>query len=122
MSGTTITEHPARLPGVRNFEELRNALTLIRDTKWCEDGTPSGIEHDNTRRASFAADALLAYADRTFSGAVGEDFHTVIGDLLGDLMHLCDALVDANEDGRLDFDALVDRGRSHYTPELSGLF
>lgn len=71
------------------------------------------VAHDNLRRAGFAANAVLAYVAQTFPGGCGEDFETVIGDLLGDLMHLCDAV-------GVSFDALVEQGHSHYQPELRG--
>lgn len=40
------------------------------------------------------------------------DLETSIGDVLGDLRHLCD------EQG-FDFDALLERGRDHYDYELA---
>lgn len=70
---------------------------------------------DNNARAGFAALAVVAYANRTFPGGVGEELETVIGDLLGDLRHLCDGL-------DLDFDALLATSWRHYDPETRGEF
>lgn len=78
--------------------------------QWRNDDSP----HDNTRRAGFAGQAVIAYADATRHGTGSEvDVPEVIGDLLGDLRHLCDAL-------GLDFDALSEDGRERYDAELRG--
>lgn len=67
---------------------------------------------DNGTRAGHAAAALIAYARRT--GLIhDEEPETAIGDLLGDLRHLCDAL-------GLDFADLSDKGHRHYAEELHG--
>lgn len=77
-------------------------------TQWRSDDSP----HDNTRRAGFALQGVGAYAAKTrLAGDV--DAREVIGDLLGDLRHLCDAL-------GLDFAALDEDGREHYDAELRG--
>lgn len=80
---------------------------------YSESDTPEDIRHDNRRRAGFAATAVLAFADECF-GRSDEELETVVSDLMGDLMHLCDAL-------NLSFDGLVERGRRHYLPELHGV-
>jgi hypothetical protein len=79
----------------------------------CDWGNPEACADDNTLRAELAALAVRAYAERT--GVLGEEPALAISDLLGDLMHLCDAL-------GLDFQGLVDRGAYHYEPELRGEF
>lgn len=64
---------------------------------------------DNTARASFAAQALVTFVER----AGENEMETNISDLLGDLMHLCDAL-------GIDFDEAVDDGRVYYEAEVEG--
>lgn len=82
----------------------------------CDWGNPVACRDDNTLRAEFAGLALKAYAARVFpSGSVGEEPATVFSDLLGDLMHLADALGE-------DFVALVESGEVHYLAELNGEF
>ncbi|MEO6087205.1 MAG: hypothetical protein ABIQ18_29245 [Umezawaea sp.] len=69
-------------------------------------------EHDNGRRAGFAAAAVLAYAERAGLLSERNDEHpaTAIGDLLADLWHLVDSL-------GLDFAELTRRGKDHYVSE-----
>ncbi len=66
--------------------------------------TPEDHQHDNSRRAGFAATALVEYhATRSVGRAVttyarrtspsGEEAETVVSDLLADAHHLADALV-----------------------------
>lgn len=65
-----------------------------------------GINND---RAKWALEAVAAFQRATgLSDADGLD--TAIGDLLGDLQHLCD------QKG-LDFEALVDKGGRYYEEE-----
>lgn len=71
----------------------------------------SDIAHDNHRRATFASVAVKAYAEAT--GVMDEEPSLAIGDLLGDLRHLCDSL-------GVDYDELDDRGERHYQPETLG--
>lgn len=76
---------------------------------------------DNTSRAGSAAVALKAFArtqgldltDGTNAYLHGEGPDTAIGDLLGNLRHLCDAL-------GLEYDALNRAGEMHYNAEISG--
>ncbi len=58
----------------------------------------------NNKRAAFAAQGLVAFAER-----VGrtEPIDQLFADLLGNLLHLADAL-------GLRFEALLDRGTAHY--------
>ena len=79
----------------------------------CDWGNAQACQDDNNQRAAFAGLALKAYAKRT-GGLTGEPPETVIGDLLNDMRHLCDAL-------DLDFDALA-HNDMHYTAELHGEF
>lgn len=73
------------------------------------------ITHDNGRRAGFAINGLVAYARRTglLNGRNDEDPETVIGDFLGDLRHLADAL-------GLDYAEIDEHGQGHYEAELRG--
>jgi hypothetical protein len=80
----------------------------------CEWGNAQACADDNAQRASFAGLALKAYNARVCPGG-GEPPETVLSDLLGDLMHLCDALGE-------DFDALASTARMHYQAELDGVF
>lgn len=68
--------------------------------------SPDDTRHDNTRRAGFAAAALVAYA-----GQVGgnQPFETLLSDLLNDLRHLADVL-------GVDYDD----ADTHYPAEING--
>lgn len=79
----------------------------------CNWGDAQDCADDNALRAEFAAVGVKAFAKRT--GVLDEEPETAISDLLGDLMHLCDAL-------GLNFDGLVESGRQHYDLELRGEF
>jgi len=75
----------------------------------CHWGQQKECHEDNNIRAMWAAAALKEYVANT-----GEDeFEATISDLLGDLMHLCDAL-------DVDFDEALRRGRNAYEPESEG--
>lgn len=108
VTDTDINPRRAQAPADPSDVEALLAANWDGDGQWRDDDSP----HDNTRRAGFAGQALITYADVTRSGT-SEDPSTVIGDLLGDLRHLCDAL-------GLDFDALSEDGREHYDAELRG--
>ena len=71
--------------------------------------TGDDAQEDNTVRAQFAALAVRAFADRVCPG--GEEIETLIGDLLANLMHLCDA-------AGIDFDDRLRNGRRHYDAEV----
>lgn len=61
------------------------------------------------QRAAFnAMAALVAYSDRRTAGE--DEFQSMLGDLVADLMHLCDGL-------GIDADAVIDSGRDHHTDE-----
>ena len=77
------------------------------DGDFTDGSTPAEIAADNLRRATSAATAVKAYA--TATGSIQDTPRSMIGDLVGDLRHLCDAL-------GLDFYDLTD----HYTDERAG--
>lgn len=84
----------------------------------------SFTEPDNADRASFARTGVEAYARCTRSGDSTvtvddpadpdsrENAEEVIGDLLGDLRHLCQAW-------GIDFDEVSERGRGHFEYEVA---
>ncbi|MDQ1248148.1 MAG: hypothetical protein QG661_2954 [Actinomycetota bacterium] len=69
----------------------------------------TSIEQANSTRATWAAEALAAYAARTGDGA--EDLDTAVGDLLSDLLHL------AHQHGGRDIDDLLDQARRRWAEE-----
>lgn len=69
------------------------------------------IEVTNDLRAEWADEAVYAFAAVTHA-ADEEELDTLVGDLLCDLMHLCD------RDG-LDFAALLERAQTHYAAEVA---
>jgi hypothetical protein len=75
-------------------------------------GALESITHDNTRRAGFALHGVEAYADVT-GGIASEGMMMMLTDLLGDMMHLADAL-------GVDFFELVRRGGYRYEAETRG--
>jgi hypothetical protein len=119
-----VTDGHAVLPGYGLTDEERDnpgELTVAELTAldWEGDGTLrnnhgdlADAQHDNTARAGFALRGVAAFSERV-GGTDSEPVDQQIGDLLGDLMHLADAL-------DLDFDYLVSRGRFHYDPETRG--
>lgn len=74
------------------------------DMRW--DLTAEATQHDNTRRAGFALDAVAQYAEVCKS-----DEDCLISDLLGDLRHLCDAL-------GVDIEAKIEMSRIHHDAEI----
>ena len=77
----------------------------------CDWGNPQTSADDNELRARLAGIAVKAYAART---GPHEPPETVVGDLLNDLHHLCDAL-------GLDFEAMAAHD-THYQAEIRGEF
>lgn len=81
---------------------------------------PADVLHDNMRRAGHAAHTLVFFADNCVSappkpgGADGEPVETVIGDVLGDFMHLCDAV-------KVDFERVLERAYGDHAAELEGV-
>lgn len=78
-------------------------------------GNVEACRADNTARAAFAAEALVAFARRTQSTLDNEQMSTVVSDLLGDLMHLCDAAL-------VDFNEAMAYAQVHYRAERKGEF
>lgn len=67
----------------------------------------------NAERAIFGELAIVAFASRTGQAEdVAEDPETVLGDLLADLMHFCDAK-------DVDFEEALRRGRNHHDEEIT---
>lgn len=109
------TEHPVpdvhtQVASMSRLKDLVNRYDGDGRMRY-SDSTEDG-EHDNGRRAGFAATAVLAYAERTGLLSDRNDEHpaTAIGDLLADLRHLTDSL-------GLDFAELTRRGKDHYVSE-----
>jgi hypothetical protein len=69
---------------------------------------PPDPENMNGDRAKWARAAL-----RTFRKATGADVEEALGDLLADLMHWSDR-------NSFDFDAALERARTHYEAETAG--
>lgn len=78
----------------------------------CDWGNPEACQDDNNLRAEIAGVALRAYAEHRNS--LDHDPTEVLGDMLNDLRHLCDAL-------DVDFDGLA-ASDIHYACELEGRF
>lgn len=104
-------ERPARV--IEDFADLKEAQTTWDTSDFTYGDSPEDIDHDNRRRASFAARAVLAYAER-----VGHDtLETAVSDMLSDLRHLCDRI--SSDDGEpLDFDVACTT--RHYEAEIVG--
>lgn len=73
---------------------------------------------DNLARAHSAAVAVRKFAETQYGS--NEDVTTAIGDLMGNLFHLVDALNASGMEWPTDLDALLERGRVHYRAEISG--
>lgn len=67
---------------------------------------------DNNLRATWASHAVRAYAARCFPSG-GEAPETVIGDLLADMRHLCDAI-------GVDYDDVDAAAWRRYDEEIRG--
>ena len=93
-------------------EDLRSVRDLERADWGDGDLTDDDIEHNNRVRAGWAAEAVLTMARETglLSACNNEDIDTAIGDLLGNLAHLCDLT-------GLNFADLIERGLTHYHDE-----
>ncbi|HET6285724.1 MAG TPA: hypothetical protein VFG15_03100 [Amycolatopsis sp.] len=102
---------------VAKVSQLNSLLTwYVGDGTLRYGNTVSNGQHDNRRRAGFAAIAVVAHAVGTgsLSRHHDEDPGTVISDVLGNLRHLADSL-------DLDYDDLDRRGLSSYAHEIYGL-
>ena len=71
---------------------------------------PDNMNADNTLRASWARVALNAFQEAT-----GTDDQDALGDLLGDLLHLCD-----RTDAYGTLDEALRLGRAHHRDETHG--
>ncbi|MBE5477993.1 hypothetical protein E3G68_005347 [Mycobacteroides abscessus] len=71
------------------------------------------LQRDNNIRAGWAARALIAYANHLGDQSLVEELETVTGDLLGDLLHLFDAL-------GLDWEEIRERGERFHREEVLG--
>lgn len=120
---TTRTSYPAvtsePLPDVDDDIDVGWLATLEWPSghmRYDYDDPEANIE-DNCRRAGHGATAVLAYAARVYHDVArcGEPAQQAIYDLLGDLMHLCDAL-------GLVFEEMCDKASTNYVPELYGEF
>lgn len=71
------------------------------------------IQRDNDIRAGWAARAVIAYGKHLGSGELTEDLTTVIGDLIGDLLHLLDAV-------EVEWDDVRERAERFHGQEVTG--
>jgi hypothetical protein len=69
---------------------------------------PIDVDGQNEKRAKWAKAAL-----QTFMQQTGVDYEDALGDLLCDLIHLADR-------EPFDFDAALERARSHHAAETGG--
>ncbi|EHB47620.1 hypothetical protein MycrhDRAFT_5746 [Mycolicibacterium rhodesiae JS60] len=99
-----MTEYPANLT-VEDTEDLKR---IAAEPKRHRDGHHP--VSDNNANVQWAATALVTYIE-----TVGDsgDLEITIGDLLGDLMHLCDS-------ADIDFDSAYQSASHHYFAELRG--
>lgn len=97
-----MTEYPANLP-MKNLEDLACAAGQYEFSNL---GVSDPTEANNNR-ARWAAHSVHAYAKHMSS----EDVEMAISDLIGDVIHLCDA-------AGLDFDDIVHTGYRNHDEEL----
>lgn len=109
---TTTKDCRVRRIDVDTFEEL-DLVALDGDGDYRDSAHRDDIVHDNTRKAGFAATALVEYARVT--GGQHEDLHTLISDLIGDLHHLADGL-------GIDLASAYQTGHDDYSIESQGQF
>lgn len=64
----------------------------------------------NNDRAEWARAAVDVFAEKTGLDKSGDDLDTMIGDLIADIMHLCE------RDG-LDFEQVLHRGKMYFEEE-----
>lgn len=105
-STTPVGDHPAPYDGeVRLPEDI--PVTTANEIKFEADTDPVAR---NVHRGQRAGDALRPYAERWDQH---EDIGTVLGDLLSDVLHLCD-ITD------IDFDNVLRMARNRYNEEVAG--
>jgi len=110
----TEPEYKAVLPNLGSLADLRfyGFSGKLATRKLSPDGDEVA---DNSARASWAATALSAFAERTNMTEAGEDIETAMCDLLCDLRHLCDA-------AGLDWHDAEFRAMSTYRDEVRGIW
>lgn len=74
---------------------------------------PTFREPDNAYRSAMDAETLCYFARQTGLARSDESVDTIIGDLLTDLMHLCDRL-------DIDFSGLLTVSSMHHEDESEG--
>lgn len=106
------------VPPLRGVHSARDVATALHAADYILDG--GDPRADNVARASHAAAAVLAYGEAVGTGKT-EEVRLVIQDMLGDLMHLCDAVASLHGEYPTTFAQLVEGGRLNYVDELRGL-
>jgi hypothetical protein len=71
---------------------------------------PADPEGKNDERALWAGHAISAFARLTGMDRANEDNATILGDLLGDILHWCDR-------NGVDFATALHNARDHYAEE-----
>lgn len=107
------TLYPARRFDVYDVAGLAGLLEGRPKESLASTHEGEDLVRDNSIRAGWAARALIAYATHLADQSLVEDLETVTSDLVGDLLHLCDAL-------GLDWEEIFERGERFYREELSG--
>jgi hypothetical protein len=69
------------------------------------------MEPTNKDRAAWAMVAVNAFAEETGMDNAGEELPAIVGDLLADIMHLC------NQNG-IDFAQVLDTGKDLFDGEI----
>lgn len=118
---TFTARHPGPLSDLGDLDAFVKTTDAGRpslqvDSMLPDDPTTADIaahNHDLILMAAWAGHGLLAFANRTMPGG-DEEIETALGDLLGDLMHLCDA-------ADIDFDNVLNHGAMHYESEIRGV-
>lgn len=105
-----MAEYPSNL-AIENEEDLAELAEEAFRKRLLTLGDPQA---KNNRRAGQAGTALLAYYEKYDRG---EPLETVLRDLLCDLRHLADSLVDDNGDRGADFDYANERAGEYYQNE-----
>lgn len=104
-----------RAPADRSIEDAYDLANIEDDEHTLDGADPTA---DNVRRASFAAQAVMAYAEATGN----HDLDTVISDMLGDLQHLSDVLSEWDDgEGIGSIEGLLALGTEHYECEIRGV-
>lgn len=87
---------------------IRVLTAMVIEKEW-----PTFREPDNDARSAIAAETLCYFARQTGLARSGESVDTIMGDLITDLMHLCDKL-------NIDFSALLTVSSIHHDNESEG--